>query len=162
MMNRPSRVPQLFFGKTQAPRFNTRREEIADTVFFVLQVISQFLVVFAAAFGYYAYEFYGLVVFGLLGYITGIWIRRSLGIRGKKYTTGFFARMRERALGSKPGLLEWLVEKIGQHEFTQEQCRAVVQVYDKAVRQLKQSKSTDEQNRILADLDQKVRQILFG
>lgn len=88
-------------------------------------------------------------------------MRRSMGIRDLKLTTGFFNRMRERAFGSKAGLLEYLLEKVGHNEFTQAKCQGVTQVYEKAVKQLKQSKSTEEQNKILAELEKRVHQILL-
>jgi hypothetical protein len=70
-------------------------------------------------------------------------------------------RMRERAQGSKPGFLEWLLEKVSRKVFTKAECRAVTQVYEKTVKQLKQSDSSEVQNRILAELDRKVFQILY-
>jgi hypothetical protein len=157
-----SRVPQLFFGESSAPVTLSRREKIADRLFVYLQLISIFLFLFAGLIGYSLYQFRGLLIFALSGYLIGVWMRRSLGIRGIKPTTGFFIRMRERASGSKPGLLEWLLEKLSCNEFSRTKCKAVVQANERAVKLLKQTKSTGEQNRILADLDRKVHQILYG
>lgn len=156
----PSRIPQLFFGATAAERSTTRREQLADNLYIALQILSHSLLFIGGIFGYAFYQFYGLILFGALGYLSGVWMRRSMGIRGLKPTTGFFIRMRERALGSRPGLLEWLLEKISLNEFTQAKCRAVTQAHERAVKKLKQTDSAEEQNRILADLDKKVKQIL--
>lgn len=140
----------------------TEPERLADQVYVALQILSYFLFLFGGIIGYIFYQFYGMVLFSSLGYLGGVWARRSLGIRGMKHTTGFFIRMRERALGSKPGLLEWLLERVSRNQFTPAKCRAVVQIHERAVKQLKQSRSTEEQNRILADLDKRVKQILLG
>jgi hypothetical protein len=137
------------------------REKLVETLYLTLQVISQVLLILGGILGYIFYEIYGLILFAAAGYLLGVWIRRSLGIRGRKQTTGFFMRMRERAQGFRPGLLEWTLEKVSRNEFTRAKCRAVTQIYEKSVRQLKQSQSTEEQNRILADLDKRVYQILY-
>jgi hypothetical protein len=156
----PTRFPQLFYGSAAAPRVQTKRQRLAERLFLALQVLSLSLFLVGAVLGYYFYQFSGLILFGALGYLAGVWMRRSLGIRGQKATTGFFQRMRERAQGAKPGLLEWLLEKVGQDHLTQARCREIVQVYDKAVSQLKREKSTQAQNKILADLDRKVYELL--
>jgi hypothetical protein len=127
-----------------------------------LLVVSYFLFLIGGLVGYALNRFYGLVIFGSLGYLVGVWMRRSLGLRGRKTTTGFFQRMRERAQGARPGLLEWGLEKISGHEFTRSKCERVAQTHARAVKQLKQSGSSEEQNRILADLDQRVKKILYG
>jgi hypothetical protein len=155
-----TRIPQLYYGPSGLPRTKSEPEKRADQLFVILQIISFTLFVLLGVIGYYFFEFYGLALFALLGYLIGVWMRRSMGMRGLKSTTGFFKRMRERASGSKAGLLEWLLEKVSHHEFTQAMCQAVTQVYDKAVKQLKQSKSPEEQNRILAELEKTITHIL--
>lgn len=158
----PSRAPQLFFGRSAEPVNLTEREKLADNLFLILQIVSYFLIILGGAVGYFFYRFYGLILFAALGYLIGVWMRRSMGIRGVKQTTSFFARMRERALGSKPGLLELLLEKISRNQLSQTNCRAIIHTYDKSVKQLKQSKSAEEQNRILEDLDRKVKEIFYS
>ncbi|MGE5221472.1 MAG: hypothetical protein ACM3PY_03485 [Omnitrophica WOR_2 bacterium] len=156
------RIPQLYYGASQTRSHETDRQRFAGALFIALQVISWLLVFIGAVSGYLIYQFYGLILGTILGYTAGIWLRRSLGIRGRKATTGFFARIRERALGARPGLLEWLVERIGQDELTQDRCRAITQAHEKAVQRLKQTASRQEQNKILADLDRRVRHIITG
>ncbi len=156
-----TRIPQLYYGKSVSPRIKSEPEYRADQLYITLQIVSYTLFVFGGVIGYYFLEFYGVILFAILGYLVGVWMRRSMGMRGLKPTTGFFKRIRERASGSRPGLLEWLLEKISHHEFTQAKCQAVTQVYDKAIKQLKQSQSTEEQNRILAELEYRINHLLL-
>ena len=156
-----SRIPKLYYGSSSSDRNMTGREKLAEKIFVSLQIISHILFLVGGIIGYSFYQLYGLLLFAVLGHLIGVWIRRSMGIRGLKPTTGFFMRMRERAHGSKPGLLEGLLEILSHNEFTPDKCRSVIQIYDKAVKQLKQSGSVEEQTRILADLDKRVNQILY-
>lgn len=156
------RIPQLYYGASQTRLQETDRQRLAGALFIALQVTSWLLVFFGAVSGYLIYRFYGLILGTILGYTAGIWLRRSLGIRGRKATTGFFARIRERAMGARPGFLEWLLERIGQDELTQARCRAITQAHEKTVQRLKQTTSRQEQNKILADFDRRVRQIIAG
>jgi hypothetical protein len=158
----PSRIPQLYYGTAAYPRELTGREQLAERLYQILQLISHILLIVGGILGYIFYQLYGLILFAALGYLAGVWMRRSLGIRGRKPTTGFFKRMRERAQVSKPGILEWTLEKVSRNEFTQTECRSVTQIYEKTVRQLKQSDSTEAQNRLLVELDRRVFQILHG
>jgi hypothetical protein len=150
----------LYFGAAAYPRELNGREKLAERLFQILQIISHILLILGGILGYIFYQVYGLLLFAALGYLAGVWMRRSMGIRGRKPTTGFFMRMRERAQGSKPGFLEWALEKVSRNQITQAESRAVTQVYEKSLKQLKLSDSTEAQNRILADLDRKVFQIL--
>ncbi len=156
----PSRIPQLYFGATSERRRGSRREKLADALFLTLWAASYLLFIAGGIAGYLTSRFYGMILFTVLGYGIGIWMRRSLGLRGRKATTGFFTRMRERAQGAKPGLLEWLIEKVGGTPFTQARCRAVVEAQERAVRQLKRLDTPAEQNKVLAELDRRVRSIL--
>lgn len=156
------RIPQLYYSSSQGPVLQTDREQLASVLFIAFQIVSWLLVFIGAVLGYLFYHFYGMILGTILGYTAGIWMRRSLGIRGRKSTTGFFARMRERAMGSRPGILEWLLEKISQDELTQAKCQAITQAHEKAVQRLKHASSHEEQNKILADLDHRVKQIITG
>jgi hypothetical protein len=156
----PTRIPQLYYGASAAPRSTTGREKLAEALYGFLLIASYALFAAAGLLGFLLRQAYGLVLGTLLGYAAGIWIRRSLGLRGRKRTTGFFMRMRERAQGARPGLLEGLLEMISGRAFTQAQCKAVVQTYEKAVRGLKGARTPEEKNKILAELDRRVQQIL--
>jgi hypothetical protein len=156
----PTRIPQLYYGASAVPRSTTGRAKLAEALYLFLFILSYILFAVAGLLGYLFRQAYGLAIFGLLGYGAGVWIRRSLGLRGRKRTTGFFMRMRERAQGARPGLLEWLLEKVSGREVTQAKCKAVVLAYEKSVKGLKGAKTTEEQNKILAELDRRVQQIL--
>jgi hypothetical protein len=156
----PTRIPQLYFGPNAAPRDLHPSEKRAEQIFVALQILSFVLFLLGGVYGWFAYGLYGLVLFALLGYIGGVWIRRSLGIRGQKPTTGFFQRMRQRAFGSRPGILEMLVEQISGHPLSRQKCLEVLQVYERSTEKLKNARSVEEQHRILAELDRRVQQML--
>lgn len=84
-----------------------------------------------------------------------------MGIRGCDPTEGFFIRMRERAEGSRRGILEWILEKIRENEFSQSKCRAISDAYSEALWQLERSRSDDERMAILHELDRKVKKISY-
>jgi hypothetical protein len=157
----PTRIPQLYYSASAAPREKTGGEKLADGLYIFLVILSYALFILGAVVGYLQNKLYGLALYSILGYGAGVWIRRSLGIRGIKPTTGFFVRMRERSLGSKPGFLEITLERISGKPFTPEKCRAVTQAREKAVKQLKQATNKTEQTKILADLDKSVNRILY-
>ncbi len=138
------------------------REKLADGLYGFLVIGSYILFVVGGLGGYLYNGLYGSILFAMLGYGSGAWMRRSLGMRGRKPTTGFFTRMLERAQGSKPGLLEAWLETLSGKTFTQAKCRAVSLAHEKAVKQLKQSDSTPQQNKILADLEMRVQRILYN
>ncbi len=156
------RIPRLYYGTSRASLQQTDRQRLAGVLYIAFQVLSWLLVLIGALLGYIFYHFYGLLLGSLLGYTLGIWVRRSLGMRGRKATTGFFARLRERALGSRPGILEGLLENISREQLTQAKCRAMIQAQEKAVERLKQASSHEEQNKILAELDRRLRQMIAG
>lgn len=157
----PSRVPRLYFGATPPTRPLTPREKLAERLFVGLQIFSYSLFAVGGIVGYVFYQLYGLILLTLLGYLAGVWVRRSLGIRGLKPTTGFFMRLRERARGAPPGLLEWLLEKLSQNELPPAKCQAILQVYDRSVTRLKKISSTEDQNAILAELDRRVKNLYY-
>lgn len=158
----PTRMPQLYFGRSAMLRNRTPQEKIADNLYAFLIILSDILFFIGGVCGYFINRFYGIILFATLGYLAGIWMRRSLGVRGRNPTTSFFKRIRERAQGSRPGLLEWLIEKVSNTELSQAKCKAIIQVYEKSVSQLKQSRPAEEQNQILADLDARVKKIMYG
>jgi hypothetical protein len=157
----PARIPRLYFGALAAPRKLSGRDKLAEAVYIFLVLLSYILFVVGGLSGYLYNRWNGLIIFAVCGVVIGMWMRRSLGLRGRRPASGFFRRMRERAQGSKPGLLEWCVEGTGGSEFTQMKCRAVTLAHEKAVKGLKQAKSSEAQNKILAELDRRVGQILL-
>jgi hypothetical protein len=158
----PTRIPTLYYGPQRQPRQQTAAEKRADRIYGVLVIASEFFFLLFAFVGYIRYDLYGLLLAGAAGYLAGILLRRSLGMRGRKANTGFFKRMRERGKGSRPGLLEGWLERMSGNELTPARCASVAQVYEKAVQRLRQASTLEEQNRILADLDQRVYKLLAG
>jgi hypothetical protein len=148
-------------GIPNMPRRMTSREKIADTIYLNLQIFSRLLFIATAIIGYYFYQLFGIILFAILGYILGILIRRSLGLRGKDPYVGFFIRMKERAEGSRRGILEWTIEIIRGNEFTQKKCLAIANVYSETKQKLIQCSSESERKKIIEELDQKVKQISY-
>ena len=162
MFELPTRIPRLYYGPSRPARPRTLLEKRADTLYGYLSIGSEFLFLIFGLIGLYFYQIYGLIAMAAMGYVLGFWIRRSLGIRGRKANTGFFKRMRERSQGSPPGLLERLLENISQTSFTPEKCKAVTSQYEKSVTRLRQAKTPEAQKKVLEELDFKVNQILYN
>ncbi len=157
----PRRIPQLYFGRDAQPVALTGREKLADGLFTVLWVLSWALPAIGGVGGYFLYQYFGILLFAILGYGLGAWMRRSLGVRGRRATTGFFMRMRERAQGMRPGVLETMLERLSRHELTAEKCRSIVLAYDRAIKQLRRNPGVEERNKILAGLDRRVKEIVY-
>ena len=144
------------------PRNFTRHERVADWLFVSLQIGSWIAFVVLGVLGYYFYRnVIAALVCGAVGFLVGIWIRHSMGLRGRNPTEGFYLRMRQRAEGSRCGVLEWILEKIRGNEFSQSKCRAISDAYSEAMRQLEGSSSDDERMAILHELDRKVKKISY-
>ena len=143
------------------PRKISKQEKLADTLYGLLVIGSYILFIIGGLCGYLIYQLYGSILFAMLGYGAGLWIRRCLGMRGRGRTAGFFMRMRERANGARPGLLERWLESLSGTRLTQAKCRSITLAREKAVKQLRQSESTPEKNQILADLDKSIQRILY-
>ena len=154
-------LESLSDGIPQMPRRLTARERFADSLFFYLQTISHFTFVIGAIVGY---AFKGLDGFILLtggGFIFGIWMRRSLGIRGPNQFEGFFRRIEERANGSRRGMLEWVIETLRGSGFTISKCKDITKAYEQAKIQLSSASSPDQQKEILKKLDENVKKISY-
>ena len=150
-------VQNLSEGISNMPRRMTSREILGDIIFVNLQIFARILFIIMGVGGYYFYKMYGVVLLGCIGWFIGSWIRYSLGIRGKDPDVGFFVRMKERAQGSRRGMLEWLMEKIRGNEFSLSKCIAISKAYEHAVNELAQQSSSTIQAEILKRLDQKVK-----
>lgn len=148
-------------GIPKMPRKMTSREKNADSLFLHLQIISRLIFIVTAILGYYLYQIAGAIFFAILGYIFGIMIRRSLGIRGKDPIIGFYIRMQERGSGSRRGILEWMIENARGNEFTQEKCQAITAAYNEARQELNHCSSKSEREEILEKLDEKVKSISY-
>ena len=143
------------------PRRMTPQEKAADTVYLYLQVSSRLLFILGALVGYWFHGVYTALVGAFAGYIIGIWMRRSMGIRGPDPEEGWFQRMRERAEGSPRGYLEWLIETIRANEFTKEKCRAICAAYDEAMDSLQLCSSQEDREAVQKKLDQTIKSISY-
>jgi len=103
------------------------------------------------------------VILGLvIGAIAGFWIRRSLALRGRNPTSGFYLRMRERGDGDSPKLLESLLEWIRGAKPTALRCRNVTAAYAAAQRELQTCFSAAERARILSQLHAQTNAMFYG
>jgi hypothetical protein len=144
------------------PRQFTQRERLADLFFYHLQFFSRYVFVLAALIGYYLDGWQGVLVGALLGLVFGWWMRRSMGLRPPAGPEGFFVRKRERANGSRRGVLEWSIEKLRVNELTPERCAEMCKVYDEAQAQLSSARTREERFRILKILDRRIKAISYG
>ena len=128
MQDTGDNTSRLSDGIENMPRRMTQREKAADTLFLFLQLSSRLLFIVTALVGYSIHGVYSALIGAVLGYLVGIWMRRSMGIRGPNPNEGWLRRRRERAEGSRRGILEWVIEKLRANEFTQEKCRNASQV----------------------------------
>jgi hypothetical protein len=89
-------------------------------------------------------------------------MRRSMGLRGRDSNDSFFIRMRERARGSRRGLLELLIERARERSFTQAQCMALTDAHDEVQRQLGKAASREAKEMLLEEFDGRVKEISYG
>lgn len=162
MQGGPNTKRQLSDGVERMPRRMTRQEKRADTVYLYLQLSSHLFFILTALVGYWVHGLYAAFAGAGAGYLFGIWMRRSMGIRGPNPEEGWFRRMRERAEGSPRGYLEWLIEKIRANEFTREKCKAICQVSDEAMDALKTCSTQTDREAILKRLDQQIKSISYS
>lgn len=149
-------------GIERMPRHLTEAERSGDRLFLHFQVLSNLSLLLCPAIGGVVS---GLVGAGLglaAGWMIRAWMRRSMGLRGSNPTDGFFVRMRERANGSRRGILEALIERRRRRPFTREQCAAITQAWDEARRRLAATTSQEEKRALLDALDIKVKRISYG
>lgn len=160
-MDNKRTLSMLSDGIVRMPRKRTSREKFADDLYLFLQIGSKFTSLFAGIAGYAWYGLSGALGALLLGFITGWWIRRSLGIRGPNRGIGFFVRKCERAHGSRRGVMEWLIETIRGNEFTVQKCRAICAAYQETVAKVRGGADEAESARLLAELDRRVKEISY-
>ncbi len=144
------------------PRKSSFRDKIADGLlaFFILS--SRFLFIVGGIIGNVYVGGKGLVIGILLGGIVGFWIRRSVGMRGRDLTHGFFSRMSQRGVGSSPALLESFVEKVRGQEIAAYQCRLMASAYAEFQRALQACGSVEERDELCKTLSRSVRAALYG
>ena len=100
----------------------------------------------------------GLVV----GWLARVWMRHSMGLRGSNPQDGFFIRMKERANGSRRGILEALIERVRQRPFTQEQCAAITKVWDDTRVRIEAATSVEEKRELMNACDAEIKRLSYG
>ena len=153
---------QLSDGIKRMPRRLTAAEVRADRLFLHLQVISYVQLLVYPIIGFLLKGFFGLALGLVVGGCTRAWMRHSMGIRGKNPNDGFFIRMRERANGSRRGLLEILIEGVRRRPFTREQCVAITKAFDETERRLADAASSEARVALIEELDGRVKQVSYG
>jgi hypothetical protein len=69
--------------------------------------------------------------------------------------------MQERAQGSRPGVLERLLESVRGNPFSRDKCAEIAAAFSVAERLLASERSADARMRILKDLDATVKAISY-
>lgn len=144
------------------PRLLTTRERLADHLYFYLQIVSRFVFVLGAIVGYAFNGFIGCCLLGVGGVLCGIWLRRSMGMRGIDPFHGYFQRIKERANGSRRGLLEWGIETMRGGGPTVCKCQAITKSYERAMDECRLTSSPAQQKAILQRLDAEVKLISYS
>jgi hypothetical protein len=138
------------------------RQRIADGLFAFFVLLARFGFVIGGVIGCFVDTQNSFLPGLLAGAVAGFLIRRSLGLRGRNLTHGFFVRMLERGNGNSSKLLESLIERVRGDDFTPRQCRVATSAYAEAQRELQSCPSDDERRTILEELDRKVTAALYG
>lgn len=162
MLNKDYDLNSLSDGIPHMPRRLTSRERIADHLFFYMHITSWYAFILGGIIGYVSHGLIGCVILLFGGWLFGIWMRRSLGRRGRHPFHGFYLRIRERANGSPPEVLEWLVETLRGSGFTVSKCQAITAAYDRAMTQCRLASLPADREAILRRLDTEVKRISYS
>jgi hypothetical protein len=147
---------------SRMPRRLTEAEERGSRLFRHLQWVSILVIALFPCLGGVYGGWVGAAVGLVAGWLTCVWMRRSMGIRGPDSYQGFFVRMRERAHGAPRGILGVLIETVRRRPFTQEQCAAMTTAWDEARRRLAVARSEEERRVLLEEFDAHVKLISYG
>lgn len=138
----------------------SRQEQWTDRLFVCLQVIAALLFVAGGLVGYFFFQVTGLILGSAGGFMAGVWMRRSMGLRGAA-PHGFYLRMKERADGSPRGLLELILEKLRGNDFTPEKCLAISKIYARTMEGLQNAHTEDDVRSLLRELDERTKDISY-
>lgn len=157
-----SDVPATRAPVRSMPRPLTEEEQRGDRLYLHLQVIALVVLFLLPILGAAWQGWIGAAIGLVAGVLLRFWMRRSMGLRGSNPHDGFFIRMRERANGSRRGLLEAWIERVRGRPFTHPQCVAIAEAWDDARGRLAKATSGDERLAILEELDACVKRISYG
>jgi hypothetical protein len=158
----PKNAQELSDGIERMPRRMTEAEHRGDKLFFHLQVASSVVLVLFPILGGVLRGWIGAGIGLVVGWMVRIWVRRSMGLRGSNPNDGFFIRMRERAKGARPGMLETLIERVRQRTFTQRQCAEITEAWNQTRLQMEAAKSIEEKRQLMEKLDSQIKRISYG
>jgi len=144
------------------PRPGSFRARMADVVLAFFVLLARFGFIIGLVAGSFAADIKGFFLWLLAGVLGGFCLRRSLGLRGRNLTHGFFVRMWERGFGNPPKLLESLVEKVRGDKLTPRTCRVLTSAYEETNRALQSSPSAEERRGINEELGRKVIAALYA
>lgn len=144
------------------PKAHTTRGRIANALFAGLFGFSWIAFVVAELIGSANFGWAGCGIGLVVGWIFGMWMRRSLGVSNRNLTRGFFIRMLDRGNGSPTRLLESWVEALRGRRLTMVDCRALVAIRGEALRHWQVTESPEEHERIRREQDQKILRVLYG
>lgn len=139
----------------------SNRVRIADRVYLIIQLFSKTCFLFLGIFGYVYFKFLGLGVGILIGFLFSKWVSYSLGIYRKEEYGGFYKRKEERANGSRSRLLEFVMEKLRDSEFTVEKCQKLHEVYLEFKDKASKAKNEKELMDYRIELDYKTKKISY-
>lgn len=161
MLDDREALNKLSDGIPNMPRRFTERERLADRIRICLLFAARLFILPCGVLGLALDGIVGGVV-GVCGsWILGRWVRYSLGVRGREGFHGWYQRIRERANGSGPGLLEHLIELIRGSGFSDAQCRAIIELYDEAMIDMRQADDNEQRINIAMRLDIAVKRISY-
>jgi hypothetical protein len=144
------------------PRVPSVRGRTADFVFVVFAFYSRSSFVIGAIVGAFSDGFIGFLGGLILGAVIGFLMGRSLGLRGRDLTRGYYLRMYERGCGKQAGQLEALVELLRGNRLSMVQCRQIACAYAEAARQLHSCDSGQEREIIMANRNRKILGVVSG
>jgi hypothetical protein len=144
------------------PRTPSRRNRIADCLMAIFILFARFLFIVGGVIGSLWPTAADVALGIIIGGGVGFWVRRSVGLRGGDLTHGFFVRMRERGVGSSPGLLESIVERIRGGVLTAYQCRLLASAYAEFQRGMQSCGSITERDDLYKIFDRSVQAAFRG
>lgn len=146
----------------KVPRLPSLRSKVADSAFVLVMLCARLAFVIGAVIGGSTHGFVRLLAGLAVGALVGFGVGRSLGLRGRNVTQGYFIRMYDRGCGKRAGKLEQFVERVRGNRLSMMQCRLIACAYAEAARQLQSCGSKEEQMRILTSRDQKILNAAYG
>jgi hypothetical protein len=138
------------------------RDKIANSLLVISVLVARLSFVIGLIVGCICGTARGFALSVVIGAVVSFWMRRSLGLRGRDLTRGFFVRMQERRMGSSPRLLESLIERIRARPMTPHQCGLLAGAYAEFQRDLQSCDSITERDKLGKNLKQKARSIYSG